>query len=211
MRPSTISINRRTFISTTVKRFLVIAALVIASILVVATVRSHTAHAEAMAQLSQSQQETTKIKSQLEATSVEKSKLQVQSQATTEKLQQLEKENADLKAKKQARLDALKLATRNAQVRVVAVNGSCSEWLAQAGVTDMANAMELIRRESGCSPMAVNKSSGACGVAQELPCGKSGCNLGDGACQVAWMKRYVEGRYGSWANAIAFHNSNNWY
>lgn len=94
---------------------------------------------------------------------------------------------------------------------MVAVSGNCSDWLAQAGVSDIQNAMELIRRESGCNPNAVNPSSGACGVAQELPCGKSGCSLGDGACQVRWMNSYVANRYGSWANAVAFHNSRNWY
>lgn len=91
------------------------------------------------------------------------------------------------------------------------VNGTCLEWLAQAGVSDIPNALELIRRESGCNPNAINPSSGACGVAQELPCGKSGCALGDGACQVKWMNRYVHSRYGSWANAVSFHNSHNWY
>ena len=71
--------------------------------------------------------------------------------------------------------------------------------------------MWLINKESGCNPNAINQSSGACGVAQELPCGKSGCALGDGACQVIWMNKYVLARYGSWANAVAFHQSHNWY
>ena len=95
--------------------------------------------------------------------------------------------------------------------RAVAPSGSCADWIAGAGIGDVGNAQELIRRESGCNPNAVNPSSGACGVAQELPCGKSGCSLGDGACQVKWMNSYVLGRYGSWANAVAFHNANNWY
>lgn len=93
----------------------------------------------------------------------------------------------------------------------VAPSGSCADWIAAAGIGDVANAQELIRRESGCNPNAVNPSSGACGVAQELPCGKSGCSLGDGACQVRWMNSYVANRYGSWANAVAFHNAHNWY
>lgn len=191
---------------------MVIAATLVAlTFLVVATVSSRNAHAETENLLQVKQQETTETKAQLESTVVEKQELETQLNAETEKTQALEKENADLKAKKQARLEAVKLATKNAQVRVVAVNGSCSDWLAQAGVSDITNAMELLRRESGCNPNAVNKSSGACGVAQELPCGKSGCSLGDGACQVAWMKRYVTARYGSWAGAIQFHNVHNWY
>jgi hypothetical protein len=89
--------------------------------------------------------------------------------------------------------------------------GGCEDWIAAAGIGDVYHARELIRRESGCNPYAMNSSSGACGVAQELPCGKSGCQLGDGACQVSWMNRYVLGRYGSWAAAIAWHNKMNWY
>ncbi len=106
------------------------------------------------------------------------------------------------------------LTTQAANVRPAAspaVRGTCDAWIAAAGILDVVNARELIRRESGCNPLAVNPTSGACGVAQELPCGKSGCAWGDGACQVAWMNRYVLQRYGSWANAVAFHNANNWY
>ena len=90
-------------------------------------------------------------------------------------------------------------------------SGNCDSWIAAAGISDIANAKELLRRESNCNPNAVNPSSGACGLAQELPCGKSGCQLGDGGCQMKWMKSYVDRRYGSFAAAIEFHNSNNWY
>ena len=103
-------------------------------------------------------------------------------------------------------------ASEAAPVRTtVAPTGTCADWIAAAGISDVGNANELIRRESGCNPLARNPSSGACGVAQELPCGKSGCTYGDGACQVNWMNSYVISRYGSWSAAVAFHNSNNWY
>ncbi len=92
-----------------------------------------------------------------------------------------------------------------------ASSGSCADWIASAGVDDVASAMTLINRESGCNASVVNPSSGSCGVAQELPCGKSGCSLGDGACQVRWMSSYVLGRYGSWAAALAHSFANNWY
>lgn len=93
----------------------------------------------------------------------------------------------------------------------VEVSGNCSDWIAQAGISDVASANEIIRRESSCNPSVKNKISGACGVAQELPCGKSGCSLGDGACQVAWMNQYVLDRYGSWSSAVAFHDIHHWY
>lgn len=72
-------------------------------------------------------------------------------------------------------------------------------------------AEELINRESRCDPYAQNPFSGACGIAQELPCGKSGCTWGDGNCQLRWMESYVVERYGSWENALAFHDRNGWY
>lgn len=89
--------------------------------------------------------------------------------------------------------------------------------MAQAGVTDVGSAIILINRESGCNPNAVNKSSGACGVGQSLPCSKMGAVNANGTsavspvAQIRWMQNYVIQRYGSWANAVAFHNRNNWY
>jgi len=179
--------------------------------LLVALVFANNAHAATLAQLAGKQAETSKIKALLTKVETEKTKTQAQLNAEVERIKQLESENTDLKAKRQAKIEALKVATQNTQVRVVAVNGTCSEWLAQAGITDIANATWLINKESGCNPNAVNKSSGACGLNQELPCGKSGCSLGDGACQMKWMQSYVFSRYGSWANAVAFHQSHNWY
>jgi hypothetical protein len=151
-----------------------------------------------------------------------------------QKSQDLEKENADtqkqleqqkareeqlkkeIEALKVARAERARLAAATAPRRASAApqtsfGGNCESWIAAAGISELSSARELIRRESGCDPYVKNKSSGACGVAQELPCGKSGCSLGDGACQVKWMNSYVIGRYGSWSAAIAFHNANNWY
>jgi len=89
--------------------------------------------------------------------------------------------------------------------------GSCSEWMAAAGITDVANATYLIGKESGCNPYSVNRSSGACGVGQALPCSKTGCEMGDGACQTRWMNSYVLGRYGSWQAAADHHRNYGWY
>lgn len=132
-----------------------------------------------------------------------------------EEKQQLQKDlQAKLEKKQQeaiAHANLQRASVRATGTAVASASGNCATWIQQAGITDTANAIELIRRESNCNPNAVNSSSGACGVAQELPCGKSGCSLGDGACQVKWMNNYVANRYGSWSNAVAFHNANNWY
>lgn len=89
--------------------------------------------------------------------------------------------------------------------------GTCDQWIASAGITDLSNAHYLIGKESGCNPYAVNRSSGACGVGQALPCSKTGCEMGDGECQTKWMNSYVLGRYGSWAAAAAHHRAKGWY
>ncbi|MBH1956008.1 DUF348 domain-containing protein [Candidatus Saccharibacteria bacterium] len=96
-------------------------------------------------------------------------------------------------------------------VKMKSFGGSCNDWMTAAGITDLANASYLIGKESGCNPYSVNKSSGACGVGQALPCSKTGCEMGDGACQTAWMNSYVLGRYGSWASAANHHRQKGWY
>ncbi len=117
-----------------------------------------------------------------------------------------------------ARTEIAALMTKppTSQVEVIGAKaksfgGSCSEWIAGAGITDTSSASALIARESGCNPYAVNQSSGACGVGQALPCGKTGCEMGDGACQTRWMNQYVIGRYGSWSAALGHSYANGWY
>jgi len=98
-----------------------------------------------------------------------------------------------------------------------AITGSCGEWMAAAGVPNSTSANYLIAKESGCNPNSVNKSSGACGIGQSLPCSKMGPVNADGTSavdpvgQMRWMHNYVMGRYGSWDAAAAFHRSHGWY
>lgn len=139
-----------------------------------------------------------------------------------QKIEQLQKEKEQLERDLQAKIERKRqeaiahaklqeAAVRATGTATASASSNCATWIQEAGITDVANAIELIRRESNCNPNAVNPSSGACGVAQELPCGKSGCSLGDGACQVKWMNSYVLRRYNTWAGAVHFHNVNNWY
>ena len=77
-------------------------------------------------------------------------------------------------------------------------------------------AKELIKRESGDNPMAVNPTSGAAGVPQALPPDKMGCELSqdiqDYICQVKWMaEEYIPKRYGSVKAALDFHTQHGWY
>ena len=153
------------------------------------------------------------LNTELDKTGADKSKIEQQ-------LKDLQKQRDELQVQLQAKIDAkrnniaVRASNAVAPTAYASPTGSCAEWIANAGITDVANANELIRRESHCDPNAFGSMTAqgrACGVAQELPCGKSGCSLGDGACQVKWMNGYVIGHYGSWANAVAHHNANNWY
>lgn len=96
-------------------------------------------------------------------------------------------------------------------VKIKTFEGSCYQWMVGAGITDIGSASQLIDRESHCNPYSVNNSSGACGVGQALPCSKTGCEMGDGACQMIWANGYVIGRYGSWTAALQHSILYKWY
>lgn len=70
---------------------------------------------------------------------------------------------------------------------------------------------KMIMMESSWDAGAVEPTTGACGLAQELPCGKSGCGGGDAVCELRWASQYVVSRYGGWTAALNFHYRNGWY
>lgn len=76
---------------------------------------------------------------------------------------------------------------------------------------------ELVMRESGWDPTAVNPSSGAAGLAQALPPSKYPAGAwpytgkSSAVKQLQWMISYIRGRYGTPAGALAFHDAHNWY
>jgi hypothetical protein len=68
---------------------------------------------------------------------------------------------------------------------------------------------QLWTRESGWSSTAVNKSSGAAGIAQSL--GHGPVTLGDARGQIEWGLNYIRGRYGSPRLAWAHETAAGWY
>lgn len=90
--------------------------------------------------------------------------------------------------------------------------GSKSDWLAASNIApeNWGYADFLVQKESGWNPNAVNKSSGACGLAQALPCSKLGPNWSNPAVALNWMNGYV-GRYGGWEGAYKFWLAHKWY
>ena len=91
--------------------------------------------------------------------------------------------------------------------------GTKSDWLAASNIPqDMWGYADfMVQKESGWNPNAMNKSSGACGLAQALPCSKLGPNWNDPVVALNWMNGYVNGRYGGWEGAYNFWVKNRWY
>jgi murein DD-endopeptidase MepM/ murein hydrolase activator NlpD len=73
----------------------------------------------------------------------------------------------------------------------------------------------IVTRESGWNPYAVNKSSGAYGLVQALPGSKMATAGADWrtnpATQIKWGLSYMNSRYGSPCGAWSFWQSHHWY
>lgn len=136
---------------------------------------------------------------------------------TQQKLQQqIDELKLQVKLKKESKIAqaaeaALQAVTPKAQAS--SVTGTKADWMAQAGIpeSEWANVDSIVSRESGWNPNAVNKSSGACGLGQQLPCGKWAGAWNDPVAALRAMTGYVNARYGGWSGAVAFWNSRHWY
>lgn len=158
------------------------------------------------------------LKKTLEDKNINESKVKSLEQKIDDAQKREERLQQQLQAKAKAKADAKEKAALAARTfvgtsKASASSGSCAEWMKLAGIPNSYAASKLIAGESGCNPYAVNKSSGACGIGQEYPCGKSGCSLGEAVCQLKWMKAYTIGRYGSWDKAYStwLSRSPHWY
>lgn len=91
--------------------------------------------------------------------------------------------------------------------------GNKDAWMAAAGIPQdqWGYVDSIVSRESSWNPNAVNASSGACGLAQALPCSKMGPNWSDPVVALKWQYNYVNNRYGGYPQAVAFWNVNHWY
>lgn len=91
--------------------------------------------------------------------------------------------------------------------------GSPAEWMAAAGIAegDWGFVDYIVSKESGWNPNATNRSSGACGLVQALPCSKVPGNGYDPVDNLRWAHGYATGRYGSWSGAYDFWTRNHWW
>lgn len=138
--------------------------------------------------------------------------------------QQLARRN-EQEVKRVAEENAAKEARKAEEARVVASQpvaapspppsqgGSKEAWMAAAGIPQAhwGYVDSIVSRESGWNPNAVNRSSGACGLGQQLPCGKWAGAWNDPVAALVAMTGYVNARYGGWAGAVSYWNSHGWY
>ena len=170
--------------------------------------------------LVESQSTVVKTKNELQGVSearreLEKQKTTIDTSLKEERLktESLNKENEQLKAKLQAKKAAQRSVAPKPIVAATNVTGNKASWLAASGIPqhEWGHVDSIVTRESGWNPNAVNKSSGACGLGQQLPCGKWAGEWNNPVAALQAMNGYVHGRYGSWAGAVAFWQANRWY
>lgn len=170
--------------------------------------------------------ETKKLQSKWDKVNQELENLKKDHSSSKDKIKELEQQKQNLenqlqaKAEQKAKLAQIAEASKKASAAApapqpVKVSGTCEQWMAQAGITDIANASFIFHKESGCNPNAVNASSKAHGVCQALPGNKMATVGSDWysnpVTQMRWCQSYAIGRYGSWANAVAFWKANRWW
>ena len=146
-------------------------------------------------------------------------KLSIQRQIQEEKKHEEERIAAEVARKKAeaeaiaAKAKAEEAARQKAVLPTVEVSGSKADWLKASGIpSELWSYVDyIVIRESGWNPNAVNKNGGACGLGQQLPCGKWPGAWNDPVAALKAMTIYVNSRYGGWAGAVAFWQTHHWY
>lgn len=146
------------------------------------------------------------------------SQLDKQSSSDKQKIEELKAEKLKLEQQVQAKAEEkekLRIAAANAANTLTATAhvsaapllpaGSHQDWMAQAGIdpSNYGYVDYIVSHESGWNPNAVNASSGACGLGQQLPCGKWAGAWNDPIAALVAMNIYV-GKFGGWAGAYNY-------
>ncbi len=133
---------------------------------------------------------------------------QVQDKVAVEPIKEKPKEIAKVEPKPVPKPEPAKPVQKTVQV-----TGNKETWLRASGIPqDQWWAVDsIVSRESGWNPNAVNASSGACGLGQQLPCGKWAGAWNDPVAALKAQYGYVTARYGGYPQAVAFWNANHWY
>nr|DAO33673.1 MAG TPA: Peptidoglycan endopeptidase [Caudoviricetes sp.] len=162
-----------------------------------------------------------KINQDLDKTTKELDNSKNSNAESQKKIEELEKQKLELESKLQARVQAKQKLASAATVSQTAsaspqpnLTASKQDLMRQAGIpeSDWAYTDYIVSKESSWNSNAVNKSSGAFGLAQCLnKPADSLCYSKNPVDQLKWQKQYVQERYGSYANAHKFWVRNNWY
>jgi len=86
-------------------------------------------------------------------------------------------------------------------------------WLTSSGISELywGYVDYIITKESNWNPNSINSSSGACGLAQALPCSKVPGTPLDPIDNLKWANDYATKRYGSWEKAYNFWLVHKWW
>ena len=130
-----------------------------------------------------------------------------------------EAERQQILAEERAKAEAERLAKIAAQTPAPAptpapvITGGKQDWMSAAGIpeSDWEFVNYIVQKESSWNPNALNPSSGACGLAQALPCSKISGDWRDPVNALRWQHNYVKARYGSYKGAYDFWIVNSWY
>ena len=117
-------------------------------------------------------------------------------------------------AKTTKKAESKQTETKKAEpARTSTRSGGKYDWMRAAGIPESQwqYVDYIVSRESGWNPRARNRSSGACGLVQALPCSKLGANWADPVHALRWQYSYVKSRYGGYAGAYSFWQRNHWY
>ena len=177
----------------------------------------HTLEAKQRVELESTQTQLIETKRTLEQQKTLDAQQDAEKQKQLEEVQKkLEETEKQLQAKRSTPQSSVAYAAEapaSTPQRTYTGGGNKEAWMAAAGIpqSDWWAVDSIVSRESSWNPNAVNASSGACGLAQALPCSKMGPNWSDPVVALAWQYNYVKARYGGYAQAVAFWNRNHWY
>lgn len=206
----TLKQKRTKFLATDRARKLVIAfVIVMLAMGLNQFLQAHTNEARVRSELESTQQELLQKQTELETKTVESEQQQIEHNKQLEELNQKLQETERALQAKQASKN--KVYAEAAPKKTFVATGNKYDWLRASGIPESqwGYVDSIVTGESGWNPNAVNKSSGACGLGQQLPCGKWPGAWNDPVAALKAMNSYVQA-YGGWAQAVAFRSCTGW-
>lgn len=122
-----------------------------------------------------------------------------------QQLEEINKQKTEIEKKLQTKIKVEEKIKASNEVKARTLKAVAEKF----GYDEVDAFEKLITKESNFNLFALNKSSGACGIFQALPCNKlPGLDLDS---QIKWGLAYIKNRYGKPSEALAFHIQKGWY